>query len=221
MTTLSSAPASSASTSDFMAALPSPGRASWFDDLAASRGFVEGLQPRCDPAQASARKSADPALEEAYKRGEEAGLEAAKAEAAANASAMRELRLRFGQLDKAALEVMEQALASTVLSLCEQVLTPLALDPQLLKQRCQKAAEAIGKGAKDCALHLHPHDITLLDEETQGQWTILPDEGLSRGSVLFQSADGEVSDGPEEWRHAIALAIGAQLPLSQIKAAAS
>ena len=186
----------------------------WIDGLSeSSAGFVEGLRarqpPLCDQAMAGGdTEQADLALEEAYRRGVDDGRQAAEAEVQAKDRAARELRMRFGQLDSAALESMERALASTVLSLCEQVLQQHASDPDALAERCRKAAHKLGDAAQDCALHLNPEDVPLLAKDFAQQWRIVEDELLERGSVLFEGADGLVSDGPAEWREAIAEAIG-------------
>lgn len=195
--------------SDFVtmpAARPVSGN--WFDSLSASTGFVEGLAT-CDHAFGiSAGPRTDPAVAEAFRLGETAGREAAETQAAIKDRAMRELRLRFGTLDSAALELMEAALSETVLSLCDQVLADHASDPDLLAQRCRDAAKRLGEAAKNCALHLHPDDAAMLAHDMVQQWRIVPDETLERGSVLFEGPDGAISDGPREWRYAIAQAIG-------------
>lgn len=186
-----------------------PQSAPWFEQMATGASFVEGLQSkRMDLAEAQSAP-ADPAITKAFEEGVIAGREAAEEATAVKERAQRELRLRFGELDSAALEVMENALAQTVLALCDSVLTDHAVDADALLQRCKAAAVRLGTAAKQCALHLHPDDKVLLAAETAEQWRIIEDPDLPRGSVVFQGPDGEISDGPAEWHAAIALAIGA------------
>ena len=183
--------------------------AHWFDQMTTGAGFVEGLQSkRMDLAEAQSAL-ADPAIAKAFEEGLAKGREVAESAAAIKERAQRELRLRFGELDSAALEVLEGALAETVLALCDSVLADHAVDKDALLQRCKAAANRLGIAAKQCALHLHPDDKALLAADTAEQWRIVDDPDLPRGSVVFQGPDGEISDGPAEWRAAIALAIGA------------
>lgn len=174
--------------------------------------FVEGLQSRSLTPAASRNipeiDLPDPAIEDAYRRGEEAARVQAESLADKTERARRDLRLRFGEIDQLGLEAMEIGLAETVLSLCEQVLAPFAIKPEALAQRCKVAAGQLGRAASDCALHLHPDDVPLLDSGLTQNWRIVEDPDLERGSVVFESADGTVSDGPAEWRAAIAQAIG-------------
>lgn len=184
-------------------------KAHWFDQMAEGAGFVEGLQSKCMDLAEQRSVPADPAIAKAFEQGVAAGREAAEAAAAIQERSQRELRLRFGELDSAALEVMEGALAKTVLALCDSVLADHAVDADALQKRCKAAAMRLGTAAKQCALHLHPDDKALLPAGTSDQWCIIEDPDLPRGSVVFQGPDGEISDGPAEWRAAIALAIGA------------
>lgn len=151
-------------------------------------------------------------LEESYRKGEAAGRAAALAEIEATQQAERALRLRFGTLDSAALEVMEEALAETVLNLCGQLMESFAIDQKALNARCREAAKRLGAAASQCTLQLNPQDICLLDAELHDRWQITENPELERGSVLFEGADGQVSDGPLEWRCAIAEALGLSEP---------
>ena len=183
--------------------------ASWLEHLQPSKGFAAGIAHWHRTAEEEAEGAApDLAVTEAFNAGFAAGREAERELSDARESSYRRLQLRFGEMDKAALEAVEQALMRTVQSLCEETMAPFAIDPEALSQRCRKAAEMLGASAKDCALHLHPDDAEFLDQDWAKQWRIMPDPEMERGSILFESADGAVSDGPEEWRAAIASAIG-------------
>jgi flagellar assembly protein FliH len=180
----------------------------WFDTLHGDGAFVEGMRSAPITPTHDTSAAIDPAIERAYKLGEAAGREAAETQAAFKERAQRALRLRFGELDAIALEQMEKALAQTVLALCDSVLADFAVDVDALAKRCKLAASRLGTAAKDCALHLHPDDKALLPDDMIKQWRIVEDAGLERGSVFFEGVDGAISDGPAEWRAAIALAIG-------------
>jgi flagellar assembly protein FliH len=157
----------------------------------------EGEEP--DPhAEALARAHAD---------GLAAGRAAAEAEGEARAARQRALRLTFRALDEAAMEVLADDLAATVLHLCEGVLGDAARDPDALRERCIAAARRIGGAADTLVLHLHPDDIALLGEEALEAMRLVPDPALEPGSVVIEGAEGTVSDGPAEWRRAIAAAL--------------
>lgn len=199
-----------------------PTKSHWFDDLqAGSSGFELGLRAKATQPQPSAaplapepapdsvaQKEAEAAIKAAFEEGMEAGLAAAKESQSANDRAARALRLRFGELDKAALDAMESALAKTVLKLCDGLFGEIAQDRDRLNERCRIAAAQLGQAASGCALHLHPQDVALLASDLSESWRIVEDDTLERGSLLFESGDGSVSDGPADWRAVIAEAIG-------------
>ncbi len=147
------------------------------------------------------------ALARAYADGEAAGRAAAEAEAAALAACQRSLRLAFRSLDETAAQVLADDLATTVMALCEAVLGECAADRAGLLARCHTAARRIGGAADALILHLHPDDIELLGDDAVTGWQVTPDPALERGSVLIEGADGVVSDGPADWRRAIAAAV--------------
>lgn len=157
------------------------------------------VEPDVDPhAEAIAR---------AYADGEAAGRAAAAAEAEDRAARQRALRLNFRALDEAATGVLADDLAATVLALCDGALAGAAIDADGLLARCHAAARRIGGAADALTLHLHPDDIALLGDDALAGWRIVPDAALERGSVVIEGADGTASDGPAEWRRAIAAAV--------------
>lgn len=182
----------------------------WIDAMGVpSGGFAAGLnahQPaRQWPGATDTNNEGNDAI---YQRGFAAGRDAARQEMEAREQALRDLHLRFGELDSAALEAMEQALSDTVIALCTQVLGHNATLPDQFTQRCRDAARKLGHSAGDCALHLHPEDVQLVGADCAGQWRIVEDTAMERGSLRFESENGSVGDGPAEWREAIAEAIG-------------
>lgn len=152
-----------------------------------------------DPAQA--------ALARAYADGLAAGRAQAEAEAQAAATCQRTLRLAFRSLDETAQAVLADDLAATVQALCEAALAGCAPDRDSLLARCHAAAQRIGCATDALTLHLHPDDTALLGPEAVAGWQVTADAALERGTVLIESADGAVSDGPAEWRRAIAAAL--------------
>lgn len=152
----------------------------------------------------------DPAADaraRAYAEGVAAGRAAGAAEADERTARQRALRLSFRALDEAARGVLADDLAATVIALCETALAGCALDRDGLLARCHTAARRIGGAADSLALQLHPDDIALLGEEALAGWRVAADAALERGSVRIEGPEGSVSDGPAEWRRAIAAAV--------------
>lgn len=206
-----------ANSSDWMGAVAVPERPapSWIALLSDTAEFAE-MSPFGDPlaqVPATARSpeemvpepdAAAIAIARAYADGEAAGRAAAESAADAAATRQRALRLAFRSLDEAARDVLAEDLADTVMTLCDAALAGAAIDRDALIARCHAAARRIGGAAEALTLHLHPEDLATLDAEALAGWQVMPDAELERGGVLIQGADGAVSDGPAEWRRAIA-----------------
>ncbi|MEM8723975.1 MAG: FliH/SctL family protein [Pseudomonadota bacterium] len=187
-------------------------------DWIAALGGREGFQPgspfatahRSPPVETSplpAEPQQTDAIARAFAEGEAAGRAAAEADAKAEMERQRELRLTFRAFDQAALDSLASELSETVVALCEQVLEASALDRDGLIERCQWAARRIGSGASQATLHLHPEDIAMLGNDALADWEVRADPAMLRGSLLLESPDGAVRDGPAEWRRAIAEAV--------------
>jgi flagellar assembly protein FliH len=194
---------------DFQGAEPQATPPGWLALLGEPAEFREAFafgEPFAEAPASSAPlpdRAAD-AMARGFADGEAAGRAAAKAEVDASATRQRALRLAFRALDEAAAQVLADDLATTVMALCDGVLAECAIDREALLVRCHGAARRIGGAAETFKLHLHPDDITTLGPEALTGWQVTPDPALERGSVLIEGADGVVSDGPAEWRRAIA-----------------
>ena len=206
-----------ANSSDWMGALADPPLAQpgWLALLDGPTQFREafafGEAPADLPVPVPAPAPLEPepdtaadALARAYADGEAAGRMAAEAEAEAAAARQRALRLAFRSLDEAARDALSHDLAETVLALCDAALAGAAIDKDALTARCHAAAKRIGGAAETLTLHLHPDDMATLEPDALGGLQVIADAALERGSVLIEGADGAVSDGPAEWRRAIA-----------------
>jgi len=199
---------------------------SWMGALSQPGGFVEGL-PFANPA-ATAITPGEPAarepaahgpettdqpdlVEEAYAKGLAEGRTAAHAEAEAETAKQtaraRDLRLAFQTLDEAGITTLAEELAETVIALCGETIEDFEPNARTLLTRCKAAADRLGSAAGTCALHLNPEDLEMVDPETLGAWRTVADPAIERGGLRFEGPDGCVSDGPHEWRRAIAAAI--------------
>ncbi|MGY6550543.1 MAG: FliH/SctL family protein [Erythrobacter sp.] len=222
-----------ATSSDWLGALGAvapaapPPAPCWFEALGHDAGFAEDWPfarlpappapvAAAMPADASEAASPPPpdgedALARAYDEGaaagRAAGLDEARAEARREADHARALRLAFRALDEAALDVLAEELAHTVMALCSQVLGDYAIDGAALAARCTAAAQRLGGGWQGARLHLHPDDLANLPDGALDGWEVAPDAALERGSLVIEGADGTVRDGPADWRRALAEAL--------------
>ncbi|BDI60109.1 FliH/SctL family protein [Qipengyuania nanhaisediminis] len=207
----------------------------WVAQMQAASSFVEGFPARTSevPVASMGPSGEDRALEAsaetdtlpagpadsatddrevdpliaAFERGRAEGQALAEAELRDALERQRRLRLNFNTLDQAAMDSLAAELAATVTALCGEVITDYKPEPAALEKRCKAAAARLGEGAAKCALHLHPADLDQLDSALTESWRVVPDETIERGALRFEGADGAVSDGPAEWRRAIAAAI--------------
>jgi flagellar assembly protein FliH len=159
-------------------------------------------------AEAPAAKLHAEASAEAYAAGEAAGRAAALAESEKSNEAHGRLRLSFERFDEAARSALAGELSATVIALCEQVLGDLAIEPDALAARCDRAAARIGEGTAGWTLRLNPEDIAMLGAKFDPPCRIQADQELERGALRLEGSDGAIHDGPAEWRAAIAEAIG-------------
>lgn len=195
-----------AGTPDWLALLGDAGTFREVTSFAWPEAMAEGPQPPALPAEPVPDPMAE-AMARAFAEGEAAGRAAAAAEDEARAARLRALRLSFCRLDEAALGVLAEDLAATVLALCEGVLGEAARDPAGLRARCEAAARRIGGAPARLVLHLHPDDIALVEEGALAALRLAPDPALEPGSLMIEGPDGTISDGPAEWRRAIAAAV--------------
>lgn len=215
---------------DWIAALskghnPSPAQhrtgGDWIEALTNADGFTEGMpfvhtsvQPdRIEPenedstAPDPVNSSASDLVAEAWAKGEAEGRKAAMLERDAQDNQRRSLQLSLQALDQAGIDALAAELAETVKALCAQTISDYSPDPARLLERCRDAARAMGTGIGECALHLNPADIALIEAEAIDQWRVVEDEGIERGGLRFEGPDGATSDRPEDWRRAIASAL--------------
>ena len=194
----------------------------WLELVSGSSEFCELLPGRTEALTSGADESAGGAeqekeeerqsvnaLEEAFAKGHEAGYAAASAELECEAVLRRGLRLAFRSLDEAALDVLAQELADTVMKLCDEVLADRAGDDASLLSRCREAATRMGSAPDRLRLLLHPDDIARIGPEPLREWTVVAESAVEPGGLLLEGPDGAVRDGPADWRRAIAAAVRA------------
>jgi flagellar assembly protein FliH len=163
-----------------------------------------------DAAPAAHHGQHDPlgeARAQAFAEGADEGRAQTEAHAAATLAAHGLLSLAFERLDREMEEDLRLALRETVSLLCESVLAPLALDPDALLARIDKAIAMLSRSYDERTIRLNPEDIALLSDKFRADWQVQPDTSLPRGTLRVESTEGGVEDGPATWRRAIAEAL--------------
>ena len=181
-----------------------------FAALAATSGFASdprygGGVPLPGPDEA------DDPIAQAWEEGHAAGfaeahraaLEAAEAEAEARGR----IELALARLDGEQAEQLRQKLYTTVETLCEAAIAPLALDKAALAARVERAAAMLARADDDKLLRLHPLDLELIARQLPKDLAVQEDQALERGAIRIESQSGGVEDGPAHWRRAIAEAL--------------
>ncbi|WP_120077711.1 FliH/SctL family protein [Aurantiacibacter odishensis] len=181
----------------------------WFAALSQGSGFQPDARFGAAPApiKEPEPERPDAVLADMLADAEARGREAALAEMASEGAARAALKLSFQKLDAQLNEQLAQRLAETVAALCESALAPMVLDSEALQRRCKNAADLL-TDATDARLRLHPDDTALLDPQFAQCWTIVSAPEQARGTVVFETADGTVRDGPDEWRSALRETLG-------------
>lgn len=167
---------------------------------------IEEPQPEPEPSPDPGAEM-DAALADAYARGQADARLAFEAQQADDTAGREGLTLAFSRLDNAARLALAEQLAEQVANLCSEVIEPVLIDRAALAARCTTLMDSIGDVTGQLTLHLHPDDVSLLDDSVPREWSIHRDPALPRGTLLLAHADGALADGPEEWRRLIAAAL--------------
>lgn len=162
-------------------------------------------------APAAEEETAPDPLVDAFNNGFAVGYEQARQEAAereaADAAAHQGLSLAFARLDAVLEEELRLRLRDTVAALCEAAIAPLALDPDALMRRVERAVSMLARADDERIIRLHPEDLKLVSPGLSQEWEVEPDPRLERGTIRIESANGGVEDGPATWRLAISEAL--------------
>ncbi|WP_022683766.1 FliH/SctL family protein [Sphingobium bisphenolivorans] len=133
---------------------------------------------------------------EAFAMGFDEGSRVTAEESAANAEARDRLAEALTMLAPAPSGMLSTMLSATVVRLVEQIVGEVEIDIERLVQRCDIVAAFIEDNDDKSALHLHPDDATLLEDQEIGV-KLVADRDMHRGCVRLETADGWVEDGPD------------------------
>jgi flagellar assembly protein FliH len=132
---------------------------------------------------------------EAYALGFEEGRRTSELELAADRAAMADLMDALEVLQPQPTNALALLLAETVDRLVRQICGAVAIDADLLNERCQAAAALIGTETGPARLRLHPDDVPLVDPKRL-RVPIVGDDTIQRGNLVLETGLGWIEDGP-------------------------
>ncbi len=154
---------------------------------------------------ASPRHGAAPAVDpgiEAYQRGFAEGLAQGEENALASErerdSRRAAIELAFARFDERCAGKLREGLRQTVHALCEEMIVPLALEPESLADRIEKAAGMLQRAQDDQCVLLNPEDLPLVEARVPAGLKLRGDETVERGGLRIETEDGGVEDSPTQ-----------------------
>ncbi|SCW76696.1 flagellar assembly protein FliH [Sphingobium faniae] len=133
---------------------------------------------------------------EAFAQGFDEGCRVTKEGMASDAEARNRLAEALEMLTPAPSGTLATMLSAAVIRLVTQIVGEVAIDADLLQQRCAGIAAFIDENEGKSALHLHPDDLPLVEGSQVGV-KLVADASMGRGCVRLDTADGWVEDGPD------------------------
>lgn len=143
----------------------------------------------------TAEEEATASDNQAYARGLADGRRLVEAELAAERAALAALAEGLPNLVAEPALPLALMLAETVDRLVREIVGEVDIDGLRLLARVKAAAALIGEASQPARLRVHPEDAKLL-AETELQIAVEADEKLARGTVLLETAEGWIEDGP-------------------------
>jgi len=153
---------------------------------------------------------------EAFQAGLSEGRRAAQEEAqtalAQAAGAQRTIELAFARFDEQSACELRERLRIAVTTICQTMAGEIALDPARLSARIETAAAMLRRKQDERVIRLNPADIAHVRGRIDPGLRLEPDATLQPGQLRVEVEDGGVEDGAEQWRAALAEALGTCLP---------
>lgn len=132
---------------------------------------------------------------EAFAQGFEAGRRIVETEMAAERDAIARLAETLQALEPQPTNALAVLLAEAVERLVRQIVGNVEVDGALLMERAEMAAAMIGEDNEPARLRLHPDDLPLI-EPARLSVAVIADASLARGTVLLETGEGWIEDGP-------------------------
>ncbi|TVV73192.1 hypothetical protein FOY91_12830 [Sphingomonas solaris] len=140
-----------------------------------------------DPAQIEA---------EAFTQGFEEGRRVAALEMAGERAELARLVEALGVLQPEEPHALGELLAETVDRLVRQIVGEVSIDGTILADRAHAAAALIAEESAPSRMRLHPDDHARLGNARIGV-EMIADPALAPGTVLLESGEGWIEDGPD------------------------
>ena len=133
--------------------------------------------------------------EEAFAAGHAEGRREAEQDYEAERDALARLAQSLQVLKPEPANALALLLAETVDRLVREVVGQVEIDANLLVARAQQAAVLVARDVAPTKLRAHPDDIVHLERAALGV-PLEADPGLSRGSIVLETGQGWIEDGP-------------------------
>ena len=148
---------------------------------------------RVDPVF-DAQPTADPVIEE-YARGFQDGYAAAYAAGQDESSGLEALAAALAGLTPEPTAALGAILSEAVMRLVRQVMGEVSLDAGAIAERADTVAALVADEVVPARLRLHPDDIARIDQ-LESPLALVADPSLTPGTVVAETANGWVEDGP-------------------------
>lgn len=133
---------------------------------------------------------------EAFAEGYDEGQRVLCEAIAAERQALAELAASLEAMKPQSTPALGHMLAETVDRLVRQIVGEVAVDAATLQTRCLAAIRLIGDETAPCRLRLNPADAERLAAAALPV-PIVADKNVAPGTVLLETAQGWIEDGPE------------------------
>ena len=181
-------------------------------ELGGRGSFTANARFAPDVAPVANRDPVAEAFQAGMAEGRRLAEEAAQAQFDEMASAERTIELAFARFDTASAQLLQERLRVTVDAICQAMAGEIAIDSDRLSTRVEAAVSMLRRKHDERVVHLNPADIALVRERVDPALRLEPDASLRRGQLRVEGEDGGVEDGAEQWRTALAEALGTCLP---------
>ena len=132
---------------------------------------------------------------DAFAQGFEAGRRTVEMEVAAERDAIARLAEALEVLEPQPTNALAVLMAEAVERLVRQIVGQVEIDKNVLMERAERVAAMIGEDVEPGRLRVHPDDAALLDA-ARLPVAILGDPSLERGTLLLETGEGWIEDGP-------------------------
>lgn len=132
---------------------------------------------------------------DAFAQGFEAGRRTVEMEVAAERDAITRLAENLQILEPQPTNALAVLMAEAVERLVRQIVGQVDIDKDMLMERAERVAAMIGEDVEPGRLRVHPDDAALLSP-ARLPVAILGDASLERGTLLLETGEGWIEDGP-------------------------